>query len=88
MNNFYKIGVWRYPEWVLIDDDYWHLKKRDDWKILGEVYRYENGIIKWHCKTSDWRDTNALSIDQAKAECEASYWKNEWEIIRRILNEQ
>lgn len=86
--NQYKQGIWRYPTWEEIDTDYWHLRKINEIKILGEVYRFDSGIIKWHCKTSDWRDTSAKTIEQAMAECESSYWKNEWEILRKIVNDQ
>jgi len=69
---------WRYPVWELVDDDYWHL--RQGGTLVGEVYRRDDGTIKWHCKTSDWRDTYAATIEQAKAECECSFWKEAWHV--------
>ncbi len=67
---------WRYPVWEQEDEDFWLLKQ--DGRTVGEAYRRDDGVIKWHCKTSDWRDTSALSMAQAKAECECSFWKEAW----------
>jgi hypothetical protein len=75
---------WRFPKWEQVDDDQWEFTQ--DGKIVGEAYLMSGGEhIKWHCKTSDWRDTNALSIEQAKAECEASFWKEEWQQLRDVV---
>jgi hypothetical protein len=46
--------------------------------VVGEAYARENGRFKWHCKLSDTRDTDVLSIKQAKAECLASFWQDQW----------
>ncbi len=70
------LSEWVYPRWEEIEPGYWHLLQGIN--LVGEAYEREGGGIKWHCKTSDWRDTNALSIEQAKAECEASFWKEAW----------
>lgn len=70
---------WRYPQWEKVEGSQWNLIQ--GFRLVGEAYETENGF-KWHCKTSDWRDTNAISIEQAKAECEASFWKEEWDRLR------
>jgi hypothetical protein len=68
-----------YPRWEH-DDGQWLFLQGS--VIVGEVYEMDGGAIKWHCKTSDWRDTNAKTIEQAKAECEASFWKEEWQKLK------
>lgn len=79
------MAEWRYPIWTEDSEGVWFL--RQDGVIVGEVYLRDDGVIKWHCKTSDWRDIDAKTIEQAKAECEASFWKEEWEKLRRIVSE-
>lgn len=73
---------WRYPQWHEVEPGVWHLiqKGATGWsgELVGEAYAREDGGFKWHCKTSDWRDSDAKSIEQAKAECEASFWKEAW----------
>lgn len=71
-----KVSGWLYPTWLEYDDDEWHLLQGSD--LVGEAYKMANGTIRWHCKTSDWRDSNATTIEQAKAECEADFWKEAW----------
>lgn len=71
---------WRYPKWEEVGENNWHFTQAG--KLVGEAYVREDGTIKWHCKTSDWRDINARTIEQAKAECEASFWKEAWEVLR------
>ena len=53
-------------------------------RLVGEAYQREDETIKWHCKTSDTRNTDAKTLDQAKAECEAEYWR---EMVRRFQDE-
>lgn len=69
---------WLFPQWELEGSDFWLLRQGGE--IVGEVYRRDDGNIKWHCKTSDWRDLTATSIEQAKAECECSFWKEAWHV--------
>jgi hypothetical protein len=70
------IEDWKYPRWEQVDDGAWLLKQ--DLVIVGEAYPLNGGGFKWHCKLSDTRDTSAGSIEQAMAECLASFWKEHW----------
>lgn len=78
-------GQWHYPQWERgVDEGHW-LFVQDRIHIVGEACTMGSDVIKWHCKTSDWRDTNATTMEQAKAECEASFWKDQWENLRNII---
>jgi hypothetical protein len=70
------IEGWRYPKWEEDDDGVWFLKQ--DMTLVGEAYPLDGGGFKWHCKLSDTRDTSATTIEQAMAECLASFWKEQW----------
>lgn len=67
-------NAWCSPRWTEVEADHWLLYQAQE--VVGEVYLREEGHIKWHCMTSDERDTSALTIEQAKAECIASFWKD------------
>jgi hypothetical protein len=70
------IEGWKYPKWEQVDEGLRLLIQ--DRTIVGEAYQLDSGDIKWHCKVSDTRDTNATSFDQAMAECLACFWKEQW----------
>jgi hypothetical protein len=70
------IEGWRYPQWENTGDGAWFLKQ--DLTLVGEAYQLAGGGFKWHCKLSDTRNTSATTIEQAKAECLASFWKEQW----------
>ncbi|MBY3433711.1 hypothetical protein HFN89_06060 [Rhizobium laguerreae] len=70
------IEGWKYPKWDEHEAGAWFLMH--DLTIVGEAYTLDDGGFKWHCKLSDTRDTAANSIEQAKAECLASFWKEQW----------
>lgn len=75
------IEGWKYPQWTDNGDGAWLLEH--DHVTVGEAYPLSEGRFKWHCKLSDWRDTDAKSIEQAKAECLASFWKEQWHRIAK-----
>jgi hypothetical protein len=67
---------WKYPHWADIGGGVWLLMH--DLEIVGEANALEGGGFKWNCKLSDNRDASATSIHHAKAECLASFWKEQW----------
>lgn len=73
------IEGWRYPRWAQVEEGIWFLKQ--DLTIVGEAVSLDRGGFKWHCKLSDTRSTSATSIEQAMAECLASFWKQQWHKI-------
>lgn len=60
----------------LAGDDQWRLRDDDDLTLVGEVYYQLGRGWRWHCKTSDWRESGVGTAEEAKTRCLVSHVKD------------
>ncbi|MBY3158382.1 hypothetical protein HFO56_39475 [Rhizobium laguerreae] len=70
------IEGWKYPTWEQVGEHSWFLMH--DGALVGEAHALTGDTFKWQCLLSGTLDTAATSIEHAKAESLASFWREQW----------